>query len=320
MHPLAPQVPNPYTQHLAAPNMAGFSTRQKTLRQSVTIRGIGLHSGQETAITLHPAGADTGVVFRLTKGGQVHHLPAKSDYVTRTILSTNLGHGPFEVRTVEHLMAALRGLEVDNVEVEVAGCEVPMMDGSSMPFAQPMQQAGLKTLSAPRRLLRVLEPIELRDDETGKFAGLYPSNRPTFSFRIDFNHPAIQTQELSVPITPDSFLNELASARTFGFEDDLHTLQQQGLALGAGLSNAVGLGRDGTVLNPGGLRFSDEFVRHKILDAIGDLSLVGYPLLADYRGVRSGHAMNLKLMHHLADQPDRWEIVSADELAQARAV
>ncbi|MDH4224756.1 MAG: UDP-3-O-acyl-N-acetylglucosamine deacetylase [Deltaproteobacteria bacterium] len=290
---------------------------QKTLKQSCEIRGKGLHSGKEAHITLLPAPANHGIVFRLSQQGRQLDIPASADCVTRTMLSTNLGRDGLEVRTVEHLMSALTGMEIDNAMVVVDGCEVPVMDGSAEPFARHIQQAGIKTQSAPRRYLRVLEPLELIEND--KKAGLYPSATPVYSFHIDFTHPAIQIQSHSIALTPKTFMDQVARARTFGFEEDLHNLQNQGLALGAGLDNAVALGRDGTVLNQDGLRYPDEFVRHKLLDAIGDLALGGMALLAEYRGVKSGHALNLKLIQTLAAQPEKWEIVTPMGFPQSQA-
>jgi len=291
---------------------------QKTLRQSCEIHGIGLHSGQTARVVIHPAPADHGIVFRVKHQGQTVDIPAKVEYVTRTVMSTNLGVGQAEVCTVEHLLAALTGLEIDNALVEVDGCEVPMMDGSAHPFVVRLRAAGLKTLPSPRRMLRVLAPIELNEDS--KFAALYPSDHTTYQFCVDFAHPAIQRQEIRLAFTSKNFVNEVSRARTFGFEADLQALQAKGLALGAGLQNAVGLGRDGSVLNAEGLRFPDEFARHKLLDAIGDLSLGGVPLLAEYRGYKSGHALNLKLVQTLLANPQSWEVVAAADFIQAQAV
>lgn len=290
---------------------------QKTLRKPCEIRGIGLHSGREAWIALHPAPADHGVVFRLHQDGRVVELPARARHVTRTHLSTCLGHDGARVDTVEHLLAALAGLEVDNVLVEVQGGEVPVLDGSSQPFVTRLRAAGLKPLSAPKRFLRLLEPIRLGDGD--REAALYPSAEPAYFCSIDFAHPAVGRQALALRLSPRTFVDELAAARTFGFEEDLYRLRRRGLALGGSLHNAVGLGRDGSVLNPEGLRFADEFVRHKLLDAVGDLALAEYPILAEYRGVKAGHSLNLQLVQTLLERPGLWEMVESAGQPKAQA-
>lgn len=291
---------------------------QKTLRRSCEIRGIGLHTGKDAKIVVHPAPADHGVVFRVTRGRKAVDIKARAKYVNRTRLSTCIGRKRREVCTVEHFMAAVYGLEIDNLLVEVEGGEVPVMDGSALPFVNSLRAAGYTVQPVPKRYIRVLEPIVVKGET--RTAGLYPSPIPIFSFEIDFDHPAIKVQSRSIPLTPRTFVNEISKARTFGFEKDLQALQRKGLALGVGLENCVGLGRDGSVLNPEGLRYEDEFVRHKILDAIGDLSLAGYPLLAEYRGQKSGHALNLRLVQALLETPENWELIDSGEAPRAQAV
>ena len=288
---------------------------QITLRAPCRIFGKGLHTGQSTQITLLPAPVDTGVVFRIRRGGRQVEVQACCGSVVRTTLSTSLGRDGLEVCTVEHLLAALAGLQIDNVIVEADGPEIPAMDGSAQPFVARIMEVGRQLQPASRRYIKVLAPVIVDDGE--KHAGLYPAITPSLSFMIDFENPAIQTQSLTVYLTPQTFVAQLAKARTFGFIEDLQNLQRNGFALGAGLDNAVGLNPDGTVLNPEGLRYPDEFVRHKILDAIGDLMLAGSPIVAAYRGIRSGHQMNVRLLEILAEQPDRWEFISAAPQAQA---
>lgn len=290
---------------------------QQTLRSPCLIHGIGLHSGKEASISLLPAPVDTGVVFRVHTGKRQVTIPARREFVTSTVLNTGLGCDDAEIGTVEHLLAALAGLELDNVTILAHGQEIPAMDGSAQPFVERIAEVGIQTQTAPRRFLRVLQPVEVTDGE--KFARLSPSKVTTFSSGVAFPHPAVGAQSLRVELTTHSFLSELAPARTFGFEEELQALNARGLALGAGLENAVGLGRDGTVLNEGGLRYPDEFVRHKILDAIGDMFLTGYPLLGEYQGYKSGHALHLKLLRALAAHPDNWEIVPDGALREARA-
>ena len=289
--------------------------QQYTLRAPCHLYGAGLHTGKPAQVTLLPAPPDTGVWFRLFAGGRQVEFPATHASVVRTTLSTCLGRDGLEVCTVEHLLAALAGLEIDNVVIETDGQEIPAMDGSAQPFVARIMEVGRKLQPATRRYLKVLRPIVLEEGE--KAAGLYPAPSPAYAFLIDFDNPAINTQSLKVYLTPQTFVAQLAKARTFGFQEELQSLQRNGLALGAGLENAVGLDPEGRVLNPEGLRFGDEFVRHKLLDAIGDLSLAGYPILAEYRGIRSGHLMNTRLLARLAEVPHHWELVTAGQEAQA---
>jgi UDP-3-O-[3-hydroxymyristoyl] N-acetylglucosamine deacetylase len=293
------------------------SSFQTTLRRPCHIHGVGIHSGERTQITLLPAAPNTGIVFRLREGGRHVEIPARAEFITRTTMNTTLGRGGLEICTVEHLLAALSGLEIDNVVIVTDGCEIPGMDGSAQPFVTRIMEAGRKLQPVPRRFLKLLEPVQL--EENGRYAGIFPSDDRNFSFTIDFNHPAIQTQTFAVTLTPQAFVAELARARTFGFMEDLENLQENGLALGAGLDNAVGLTKTGQVLNEEGLRYPDEFVRHKLLDAVGDLSLAGFPLLAEFKGIKSGHALHGKLIQTLLSRPETWQIVSfgASEGAQA---
>ncbi len=289
--------------------------QQYTLRAPCHLYGTGLHTGKATQITLLPAPPDTGIWFRVFAGGRQVEFPATHESVTRTTLSTCLGREGLEVCTVEHLLAALAGLEIDNVVIEAEGPEVPAMDGSAQPFVARIMEVGRKVQSSPRRYIKVLAPIQVEAGD--KVASLQPSVVPSYSFLIDFDNPGIQTQSLKLFLTPQTFVAQLAKARTFGFVEDLQSLQRKGLALGAGLDNAVGLDPQGAVLNPDGLRYKDEFVRHKILDAIGDLSLAGAPILAEYRGIKSGHQLNHQLLRRMVELPEHWEIVTAGAEAQA---
>jgi len=291
---------------------------QKTLRASCHIRGVGLHSGKDARLTLLPAPVNHGIVFRVRQAGREVEIPAKVPFITRTLLSTSIGRDGIEVCTIEHLMAALSGLEVDNAIVVVEGAEVPVLDGSALGFVQHVEAVGLKLQPASRWYLRILAPIEVQDGD--RSAGLYPAAHPSYSMRIDYPHKAVGTQELSVPLTRQHFIRELAACRTFGFVSELETLQANGFALGAGLDNAVGLAADGTILNPEGLRCADEFVRHKLLDAVGDMYLAGHHVLGEFRGVKSGHSIHVLLLEQLFAMPECWELVPAAELSQARAV
>jgi UDP-3-O-[3-hydroxymyristoyl] N-acetylglucosamine deacetylase len=286
---------------------------QSTLRGPCRILGIGLHSGQHTGITLLPAPVNSGIVFRVREGDRQVDIPARSEYVVGTTLNTTLGRDEQQVCTVEHLLAALAGLEIDNAIIVTDGHEIPAMDGSAQPFVTRIMEVGRKIQPTLRQYLRILEPVYVQNGD--RFAGLYPAVASSFVFSIDFNHPAIQTQTFRVRLTPQTFVSELARARTFGFIEDLETLKERGLARGAGLENAVGLSREGQVLNGEGLRYPDEFVRHKIVDAIGDLSLAGHPILGEYRGIKSGHMMNSRLLVALAERTQSWELVTGSEEA-----
>ena len=289
---------------------------QHTLRAPCHIFGRGLHTGKDNQIKLLPAPPDTGIVFRLISEGRQVEFQARADSICRTTLSTSLGSDGLEICTVEHLLAALAGLQIDNVVVETQGFEIPAMDGSAQPFVSRIMEVGRRLQPAPRKYLKVLKTLMV-EEEDGKTAGLYPSVAPAYSFLIEFDNPTIKTQSYKVYLTPQTFVAQLAKARTFGFVEDLNTLQGNGFALGAGLENAVGLDPNGKVMNPEGLRYKDEFVRHKILDAIGDMSLAGLPVLAEYRGVKSGHQLNSRLLNMLAERTDCWEEVTAGAAAQA---
>lgn len=292
--------------------------QQQTLKSPCHIHGVGIHSGGNVAVSLLPAPADTGIVFRVIDGGRQVDIPAKVEFVEHTNLSTNLARDGLKVGTVEHLLAALTGLSIDNAVVLTQGVEVPAMDGSALPFVSHIMEVGRRYQAAPKRYIKILAPVEI--EEGDRFAGLFPAAVPLFSFTIDYSHPMVRKQSLKLRLTPQTFVAELAKARTFGFADDLEALNAKGLSLGASLENVVGLSRDGTVMNEGGLRYSDEFVRHKILDAVGDLSLLGHTILGEYRGIKSGHGLNLKLMQSLAEHPDCWELISDSDLSEAQAV
>lgn len=294
------------------------SNYQNTLRRPCQIQGIGIHSGKEARVTVLPAAPNTGIVFRVRENGRQVEIPARAEFITPSSLNTTLSRGGMEICTVEHLLAALAGLEIDNAIIVTDGCEIPGMDGSAQPFVARILEVGRKLQPVARRFLKVKETVTVEDGT--KFATLAPSDDRIFSFLIDFNHPAIQTQSLSLRLTPQSFVAEIARARTFGFLEDLEALQEKGLALGAGLDNAVGLTRTGDVLNDDGLRYGDEFVRHKILDAVGDLSLAGAPILGEFKGIKSGHAMHARLVRALLEQPEAWEMVTLAPAQSAQAV
>ena len=292
--------------------------QQQTLKSPCHIHGVGLHGGGNVTVSLLPAPVDTGVVFRVNDGGRQVEIPAKPEFVEHTNLSTSLGRDGLKIGTVEHLLAALTGLGVDNAVVLTQGAEVPAMDGSALPFVARIMEIGRQYQAAPKRYIKITSPMVVEEGE--KFAGLFPAAAPIFSFTIDYPHPVVRRQSLKLRLTPHTFVSELAKARTFGFMEDLEALHAKGLSLGASLENAVGLGKDGSVLNDEGLRYPDEFVRHKILDAVGDLSLLGHSILGEYRGIKSGHAMNLRLVQSLVEHPSCWEVISDSDLTEAQAV
>jgi len=294
--------------------------KQTTLRDDVAVSGIGVHSGAPVTLTLHPADDDAGIVFqRVAADGSIEReVRADVRAVTATEFATVLGDasGPL-CSTAEHLLAALRGLGVDNVVVEMDGPEVPIMDGSAAPFVDAIDQAGLTTRALPRRYIEVIKPVRVGKD--GALGELRPySHGFRVEAEIEFDHPLIGRQALALDITADSFRREIARARTFGFMKDVSKLWSAGYALGASFENTLVVSED-RVLNPDGLRFADEFVRHKILDAIGDLALAGQPLLATYRTVRGGHKLNHAVLSALMADRSAWRVVEFAEPARRRA-
>ncbi len=285
--------------------------RQRTLKRSIYCVGIGLHSGARASLTIHPADADAGIRFRRTdRAGNGAEIPALWNRVVDTRLCTVLGTADgVTVGTVEHLMAALRGCEIDNAVIEVDGPEVPVMDGSSEPFVFLIDAAGTVAQDAPRRVIRVLKPVEVGDET--RTASLTPGPAATLSFDIEFPSAAIGRQQGSVALANGAFRDELARARTFGFLHEVEQLRRMGLARGGSLDNAIVIDGD-RVVNEGGLRFADEFVRHKMLDSIGDLFLAGAPIIGHYHGVRAGHALTNTLLHALFADPTAWTFDRAD--------
>jgi UDP-3-O-[3-hydroxymyristoyl] N-acetylglucosamine deacetylase len=273
---------------------------QKTLKSAIHCRGVGLHSGMKVGMRLCPAAPDTGVVFR--RDGV--SIAAVWSNVVDSTLNTTLSNGEgIKIGTVEHLLAAFSGCEVDNVVVELDGPEVPIMDGSAEPFVFLIDCAGLVEQDAPRRAIKVLRPITVT--EGSKSASLLPQDGFSMTVEIDFASRAISRQDIDVVLDAATFKNEIARARTFGFLHEVDRMRAAGLARGGSLENAVVVSGD-TVLNEGGLRFGDEFVRHKVLDAIGDLALAGAPIIGHFRGVRSGHALNRRVLEALFASPDAW--------------
>lgn len=290
--------------------------RQRTLKSLIRATGIGLHTGRKVAMTLRPAQPDTGIVFRRVDLAVPVDIPARADLVGETRLCSCLVLDGVKVYTVEHLMSALAGLGVDNAYVDLDGPEVPIMDGSAAPFALLLQQAGIEPQSAPKRFLRVVRSVEVQDGDKSARLDPYEGFRLTFS--IAYDHPVIEKSgnALTVDFAETSYLKEVARARTYGFMHDVEQLRESGLALGGGLDNAVVLD-EYRVLNAEGLRFADEFIRHKLLDAIGDLYLLGKPLLAAFSAHKSGHALNNRLMRALAGDPAATQIVTFESAQQA---
>ena len=290
--------------------------RQRTLKALSRVTGIGLHTGQKVHMVLRPAAPDVGVVFRRIDLDPVVEIPARAESVGETRLSSCLVQGGAKVYTVEHLMSALSGLGIDNVYVDLDGAEVPIMDGSAAPFAFLIQAAGIEEQRAPKRFIRIKRRVEIADGD--KWARLEPYDGYKLSFSIVFKHPVIEksNQSVSVDFAQTSYLKEIARARTFGFMQDVEQLREDGLALGGGLDNAVVLD-EYRVLNADGLRFGDEFIRHKVLDAIGDLYLMGKPLLGAFSAHKSGHALNNRLLRELIACKDAWEVVSYDRAEDA---
>ena len=282
--------------------------------------GVGLHSGQRVELTLRPAQPDTGIVFRRVDLPQPVDIPITATAVTDTRLASTISNGGAKVFTVEHLMSACAGLGIDNLYIDITAEEVPILDGSASSFVFLLQSAGIVEQNAPKRFIRVLKTVEVREGEGAnvKWARLDPHHGYKLSFEIDFRHPAVDSTGQSVVFDMDTdvYTRDIARARTFGFTRDVEMLRANGLALGGGLDNAIVMD-DYKVLNSDGLRYDDEFVKHKILDAMGDLFLIGKPLLASYVAFRSGHAMNNLLLRELLSQPDAYEVVTFDDARKA---
>ncbi len=286
---------------------------QRTLRRPVSCSGIGLHSGNKVTLSLKPAPADYGIRFQRSDLGGLE-IPATVTHLGGIRLATGLTREAVSVETVEHLLAALTALGIDNVIVELNTPEVPIMDGSAAPFVYLiLNEAGVKRLPTPKKFLKVLRPISLSQGD--KRIALYPSDHFKVTYSISFDHPLIRHQSRTMKITDETFVEEIAPARTFGFLKEVEMLRQKGLALGGSLDNAIVLGETGVLNNA--LRFEDEFVRHKILDVIGDLSLVGYPVIGHLVAHRGGHALHTAFAARILEEVDAWRIVEGDAAAAA---
>ncbi len=296
--------------------------RQRTIKQIVKTTGVGLHSGRRVELTLRPAAPDTGIVFHRVDLGEVVDFPVSADMVKDTRMASVMQKDGARVSTVEHLMSALAGLGVDNLHVDLDAEEVPIMDGSAATFVYLLRSAGLEEQAAPKRFMRVKKTVEVREGEgeDAKWARLEPHDGFALSFLIDFRHPAIDSTAnfAEIDFATHSYTKEIARARTFGFASEVEALRSMGLARGGSLDNAIVMD-EFRVLNSDGLRYEDEFVKHKILDAIGDLYMIGKPLVAKYVACKSGHAINNKLIRELLAQEDAWEMVTYDSQAAAPA-
>ena len=294
--------------------------KQRTIQSLTKAVGVGLHSGQRVELTLRPAQPETGIVFRRVDLPVPVDIPITATAVTDTRLASTISNGGVKVYTVEHLMSACAGLGIDNMYVDITAQEVPILDGSASSFVFLLQSAGILEQNAPKRFIRILKSVQVQEGEgeSSKWARLDPHHGYKLTFEIDFHHPAVdQTgQRVVFDMDKDVYTRDIARARTFGFTKDVETMRANGLGMGGGLDNAIVMD-DYKVLNSDGLRYDDEFVKHKILDAMGDLFLLGKPLLASYCAFRSGHAMNNKLLLELLSQPDSYETVTFQDVHQA---
>ena len=291
---------------------------QRTLKNLIRATGVGLHTGEKVYLTLRPAAAGTGIVFRRTDLPSPVDIKATPYAVGDTRLSSCLEKDGVRVSTVEHLMSALAGLGIDNVYVDLTAPEVPIMDGSAGPFVFLLQSAGLEEQNAPKKFIRVLKSVEARDGD--KWVRFEPHNGFKLDLSIDFDHPVLErsSQSVCVDFSTTSYTKEVSRARTFGFMQDVEAMREQGLALGGSLDNAIVMD-DYRVLNTDGLRYEDEFVKHKVLDAIGDLYLLGHPLIGAFSGYKSGHALNNLLLRRLLEQKDAWQYATFDRAEDAPA-
>jgi len=286
--------------------------KQRTLKNVIRATGVGLHSGETVYLTLRPAAPNTGIVFRRVDLDPAVEIEAKAENVGETTLSTSLMQNGAHISTVEHLLSAFAGLGIDNAYIDVTAAEVPIMDGSAGPFVFLIQSAGIEEQSAAKQFIRIKKTVLIEDGD--KWAKFEPFDGFKVSFTIDFDHPAFtgRPQQVDVDFSSTSFVREVSRARTFGFMNDIEKLRESNLALGGSMDNAIVVD-DYRIMNEDGLRYEDEFVRHKVLDAIGDLYLLGHSLIGTFNGYKSGHELNNKLLRKLIEQTDAWELVSFDD-------
>ncbi|WP_201586412.1 UDP-3-O-acyl-N-acetylglucosamine deacetylase [Psychrobacter jeotgali] len=285
---------------------------QRTIKKAITVTGTGLHSGEPVDLEFYPQPVDTGIVFERSDIPGSAPVPANAFLVQDTMMSSNLVFGGTRVGTVEHLLSAIAGLGIDNLLIRVSASEIPIMDGSASPFVGLLLQAGLYEQDAPKKFLRIVRPVRVNVDD--KWAELRPYDGFELNFEIDFDHPAFDKdfQHAQLQFSTQNFIEQLSEARTFGFLQDIETLRRNNLALGGSMENAIVVD-ESRVLNAEGLRYADEFVRHKILDALGDLYLIGYPLLGRFNAYKSGHALNNLLVREVLSDPNNFEIVTFDD-------
>jgi UDP-3-O-[3-hydroxymyristoyl] N-acetylglucosamine deacetylase len=289
---------------------------QRTLQNPIRATGVGLHTGEKVLMTLRPAPVNAGIVFRRIDLDPVVEIPADALRVGDTMLGTTLVEGDVRVATVEHLLSAMAGMGIDNALVDLSATEVPIMDGSAAPFVFLIQSAGIAEQGAPKRFTRIIRPVEVRDGD--KWARIDPFDGFKVNFEIEFDHPLFRRhlRRESMDFSSTSFLREVSRARTFGFMRDLETLRGRNLIMGGSMDNAIVLD-DYRILNEDGLRYENEFVRHKILDAIGDLYLLGHSLIGEFSGYKSGHGLNNQLLRELIRREDAWEDVTFSDVADA---
>ena len=290
--------------------------RQRTLKNVIRATGVGLHTGEKVYLTVRPAPVDTGIIFRRVDLDPVVEIPAVAENVGETTLSSTLVKDDVKVGTVEHLLSAMAGLGIDNAFIELSAPEVPIMDGSAGPFVFLLQSAGIMEQEAAKKFIRIKQPVTVTHED--KTATFLPFDGFKVGFTIEFDHPVFRgrTQTASIDFSSTSFVKEVARARTFGFMRDIEFLRSQNLALGGSVDNAIVVD-DFRILNEDGLRYEDEFVKHKMLDAIGDLYLLGFSLIGEFVGHKSGHALNNSLLRQLLAQQDAWEIVTFEDASTA---
>lgn len=288
---------------------------QRTIRNKITATGVGLHSGKKVTLTFHPADVNTGIIFRRIEVDKVIEIPALAKYVGDTTLSTSLERDGYKISTIEHLLSAIAGTGVDNCVIDCDGPEIPVMDGSSTEFVFLIQSAGIMEQDAAKKFIYVTKSVQVSREDAVARINPYEGFRVTFT--VDFDHPVYKKypQSASIDFSQTSFIREVSRARTFGLMNDLEKLKANNLALGANIDNAIGIGDD-EVLNEGGLRFSDEFVKHKMLDAIGDLYLLGHNLIGEFFGFKSGHALNNELLRKI-EKDKAYKIIEIDEIKDA---
>ncbi len=290
---------------------------QRTIKKVTTISGIGLHSGMRINLKMRPATANTGIIFHRTDGEQTVDIKVCSENVVDTRMATVIGHQGVTVSTIEHFMAALSAFGIDNLHIDIDGPEVPVLDGSAAPFIREIQRAEVKKLNRSRKFIAIRKPLEIIEGE--KRIRIIPSRFFRISFNIAFDHQAIAVQSHSMRFSPENFCKEIAPARTFGFLHEIEHLKKMGLARGGSLENAVVIDNNG-VMNPEGLRFHNEFVRHKILDSVGDFSLLGSPLLGHIKAFKSGHDLNVKMVQMIEENPSHWTYIEFSEQALREAM